>query len=481
MVKIMNNIKKRLLTSRIESLEYKIEYIELYIPIYKEKLNNKLKTRMNRLIRYHKKMLLPLELDTLNDHDYVDVMTSGPYQKLENKYKLKKLVETQKLKRAINKDQTIKEELELAYQKKLNELDQMMILKKQALSKTYERHITEAELLHNRKVYDATKNDFLEKQTQLRNQIEAIHLEKFQKFQMKKQKELDKLKPKLKTARSHLIELLKHDQSSEHLLDQIDDDHILKVENLTMMFGGLKAVDDLSFKVKQNEIFGLIGPNGAGKTTVFNCITQFYKPNDGKLYYKNRNKEVVSLTNYKVHDVIKQGIVRTFQNVELILELSVLDNMLVGAHSMYKSKFFTQLFHLPRLLREEAIMKTKAINILKDLGLYVYKDFYPFGLPYGILKKIELARTLMTNPNLIILDEPAAGLNDMETKDLAQTIRKIQKTYNCTIFLVEHDMQLVMDICDTICAISFGKKLAIGSPSEIKNNKVVQEAYLGGD
>jgi branched-chain amino acid transport system ATP-binding protein len=306
-------------------------------------------------------------------------------------------------------------------------------------------------------------------------------LEKFQKFQIKKQKQLDILKPKLEEAKQKLIDLLKQDHSSENLLEKLDNEHILKIENLTMMFGGLKAVDDLSFEVKQNEIFGLIGPNGAGKTTVFNCITQFYKPNAGNLYYKNRNQEVVSLTSFKVHDVIKQGIVRTFQNVELIFELSVLDNMLVGAHSMYKSKFFTQLFHLPRLLREEVIMKTKALNILKDLGLYVYKDFYPIGLPYGILKKIELARTLMTNPNLIILDEPAAGLNDMETKDLAQTIRKIQKTYNCTIFLVEHDMQLVMDICDTICAISFGKKLAIGAPREIKNNKVVQEAYLGGD
>ncbi|MCF7931461.1 MAG: ABC transporter ATP-binding protein [Acholeplasmataceae bacterium] len=289
------------------------------------------------------------------------------------------------------------------------------------------------------------------------------------------------LKEKLSQAQKKLESILKNESIQNMLHEKLGQDEILKIENLTMQFGGLKAVDNLTFAVKKGEIFGLIGPNGAGKTTVFNCITQFYKSNSGEIYYQNSNHEVVSLNSYKVHDVVKQGITRTFQNVELIWELNILDNMLVGAHSLYKSNFLDQSLHLLRLKREEEILKAKALKILTDLGLFVYKDFYPLGLPYGILKKIELARTLMTNPNLIILDEPAAGLNDLETKELAQTIKKIQKEYDCTIFLVEHDMELVMEICDTICAISFGKKLAIGTPIEIKKNPVVQEAYLGGE
>ncbi|MBN2300606.1 MAG: ABC transporter ATP-binding protein [Acholeplasmataceae bacterium] len=261
----------------------------------------------------------------------------------------------------------------------------------------------------------------------------------------------------------------------------MSDDAILKIDQLTMQFGGLKAVDNLSFEVKKGEVFGLIGPNGAGKTTVFNCITQFYKSGTGNIFYRNSVNDVLLLNNYKVHNVVRQGIVRTFQNVELIWELSILDNMLVGAHSLYRASFLSHSLQTFGFKREESILKSKAEKILADLDLLMYKDFYPIGLPYGTLKRIELARTLMTNPNLIILDEPAAGLNDSETEALAKTIKKIQSEYNCTIFLVEHDMSLVMSICDTICAISFGKKLAMGTPKEIQSNPLVQEAYLGGE
>ncbi|MBN2878462.1 MAG: ATP-binding cassette domain-containing protein [Clostridia bacterium] len=258
-----------------------------------------------------------------------------------------------------------------------------------------------------------------------------------------------------------------------------DTETILQLEELEMRFGGVKAVDKLSFEVKEGEIFGLIGPNGAGKTTVFNCITQFNKPTGGNIYYRNKNNEVMDLTHQKVHNIIKTGIVRTFQNLELIWELSVLDNMLIGSHVLYSAGFFDHLFHTRKLKREEKIMKARALDVLDRLGLIAYKDVIPFGLPYGILKKIELARTLMVNPRLIILDEPAAGLNEAETEELARTIHKIRNDYECTIFLVEHDMGLVMDICDTVCAISFGKMLAIGTPEEIQTNAVVQEAYLG--
>ena len=269
-------------------------------------------------------------------------------------------------------------------------------------------------------------------------------------------------------------------QADRKLVEENSEIH-LSLSHLTMNFGGLKAVDDLSFNVKKGEIFGLIGPNGAGKTTVFNCITQFYKPNEGNIFFNDQNDETNSLLDFKVHEIINLGIVRTFQNVELVWELSVLDNLLVGAHSMYQAGFFSQLFHLPKLRYEEKVLKTKALGILEELNLIQYKDVLPYGLPYGVLKKIELARTLMTKPNLIILDEPAAGLNDSETKELADTIKSLRDRFNLTIFLVEHDMGLVMDICDTVCAISFGKKLAIGTPQEIQSNALVKEAYLGGE
>jgi branched-chain amino acid transport system ATP-binding protein len=167
--------------------------------------------------------------------------------------------------------------------------------------------------------------------------------------------------------------------------------------------------------------------------------------------------------------------------VELVWELTILENLLVAAHTLYHSSIFGQIFRTKRMRMEEDILREKSLGILAKLDLSQYAYLYPIGLPYGVLKKIELARTLMCNPKLIILDEPAAGLNDLESAELAETIKSIQKEYNATIFLVEHDMDLVMKICDTICAISFGKKLAIGTASEIQNDPIVQEAYLGGE
>ena len=254
---------------------------------------------------------------------------------------------------------------------------------------------------------------------------------------------------------------------------------VLNVQDLCMYFGGVKAVDGLSFQVKKGEIFGLIGPNGAGKTTVFNCITQFYKPTAGKLHFENKSGQIVDLNKEKVHDVILQGIVRTFQNVEVIREVSVLDNLLIAGHRQYTSSLVTQMLHLPLLRKEEKVVRERALKVLDFMGLTPYKDWYAMGLPYGVLKKIEIARTLMCNPQLIILDEPAAGLNDTETAELAKLIRRIRQEYNCTILLVEHDMGLVMDICDTVCAISFGKLLAMGTPDEVQADEGVRTAYLG--
>jgi branched-chain amino acid transport system ATP-binding protein len=258
-------------------------------------------------------------------------------------------------------------------------------------------------------------------------------------------------------------------------------DNVLKISNLYMQFGGLKVIKNLSFDIKRGEIFGLIGPNGAGKTTVFNCVTQFYKPTSGDIRFKNSHNEIVNLLELKVHDVIDYGVVRTFQNIELITELTILENMLVGAHKSYRSNLFKQMFHTKSLMEEEKVTRAKALKILEEFGLLEYKDNYPVGLPYGVLKRIEFARTLMLNPELIILDEPAAGLNESETIELTQFIKDVRDKYNVTIFLVEHDMGLVMNVCDRICAISFGEHLITGTPDEVKNDKKVQEAYLGGE
>ncbi|GEK89375.1 amino acid/amide ABC transporter ATP-binding protein 1, HAAT family (TC 3.A.1.4.-) [Alkalibacterium putridalgicola] len=253
----------------------------------------------------------------------------------------------------------------------------------------------------------------------------------------------------------------------------------LKIEDVSIAFGGLKAVDNLSFAIERHEIFGLIGPNGAGKTTIFNCITQFYKADSGSIHFINAKGKETDLMDLSVHEIIDEGIVRTFQNVELIRELSIMDNVLIGAHHVMKQPLLGQLFNRKAIRKDEAESREKAEKILAFLDIEHLKDLIAGSQPYGVQKKVEIARTLMSDPELIILDEPAAGLNDTETKELAMRIKQIRETYQTTILLVEHDMRLVMDICDHICAISFGKRIAVGTPKEIQSNPEVQKAYLG--
>ena len=261
----------------------------------------------------------------------------------------------------------------------------------------------------------------------------------------------------------------------------IPENTVLQIKDLSIAFGGLKAVDSLTFDIKEKEIYGLIGPNGAGKTTVFNCITQFYKPNSGEILFKGIDDKVHTLTDKKVHQIIDLGLVRTFQNVELIGELTVMENVLIGAHIDFQSGILGQAFKLPKARKEENKKRQEALDVLEFLLIKEHKDRLVSGLPYGILKRVELARTLMIKPKLIILDEPAAGLNETETRELSNLIKEIRNKFNCAILLVEHDMRLVMDVSDRICAINFGKLLAIGSPEEIQDNKAVQTAYLGVD
>lgn len=288
------------------------------------------------------------------------------------------------------------------------------------------------------------------------------------------QKQIDKLKA-LKAK-----EIAKAQEAGKsQKIEPLPEDVILRAEGLSMHFGGLKAVDELDFEVKRGEVFGLIGPNGAGKTTVFNCITQFYKPTKGELLFVAKDGQTIRLTDHKVHNIILKGIARTFQNVEVVKEVSVLDNLLIAATRQYHSSFFTQLLHLPQLKKEERLLRAKADRILQYMNLTLYRDRLAWGLPYGVLKRIEIARVLMCNPQLIILDEPAAGLNETETAELAELIGEIRRDFDCTVLLVEHDMGLVMNVCDHICAISFGRKLAYGTPAEVQASREVQEAYLG--
>lgn len=265
---------------------------------------------------------------------------------------------------------------------------------------------------------------------------------------------------------------------------------ILSVTDLSIAFGGLKAVDGLTFDVNERELFGLIGPNGAGKTTVFNCITQFYRPDHGEVIFRvpqDRRQLVrsgpadgcINLVGMHVHDIIRLGLVRTFQNVEIVREIPIIDNVLIGAHIRFRATGIEQALRLPRAVREEREMRKRAMEVLDFLGIADLSGRISGSMPFGVQKKIELARTLMCDPALIILDEPAAGLNDIETEQLAQTIRSIRDEYACAILLVEHDMGLVMNVCDRVCAISFGKLLACDAPDAVKNDPLVQEAYLG--
>ena len=484
MAKIFKSLNKVLLEKQISKLTYQIELLEVDTDLLKDKLDKRFEKAVKAEIESYRPTLLEKEIKQLSNEDYVIYHTESKLEKLEKSYDLKKRALTTSKIRKLEKTESAEEKqtIEKDSKTKLDMLNEELKAKKAELLKPYEaRNLKADELKQNHKAFKEAEKAALESLEAFKKELSEKHEELINQKQAQVNQKIEAKKAKLATKKALLKPII--DRLNDQTASSIEsfDDAILQVEHLTMNFGGLKAVDDLSFDVKKGEIFGLIGPNGAGKTTVFNCITQFYKPTSGKMIFKNNNHDIISLTDYKVHDVIKQGIVRTFQNVELIWELSILDNMLVGAHSLYRSNFFDHSFQTFGFKREEKILKMRAEKILTDLDLYAYKDFYPLGLPYGILKRIELARTLMTHPSLIILDEPAAGLNDSETEDLAHTIKKIQKEYDTTIFLVEHDMGLVMSICDTICAISFGKKLAIGTPLEIQNHPQVKEAYLGGE
>ena len=249
---------------------------------------------------------------------------------------------------------------------------------------------------------------------------------------------------------------------------------MLEVTSLGISFGGLRAVDELSMKIEKGGLVGLIGPNGAGKTTVFNMLTGVYRPTDGGIRLDGQN-----LIGKKPHEICKMGVARTFQNIRLFSELSVLDNVKTGLNNQITYSFAESMFHLGSYRKKEKQMDEKAMELLSVFGLESVADYRAANLPYGKQRKLEIARALATEPKLLLLDEPAAGMNPNETEELMETIEVVRKRFGVTVLLIEHDMKLVSGICEYLYVLNFGRLLAEGTPKEVLSNPEVVKAYLG--
>ena len=254
--------------------------------------------------------------------------------------------------------------------------------------------------------------------------------------------------------------------------------YLLETKNLGISFGGLKAAQDVNLKIEKNEIYGLIGPNGAGKTTVFNMLTGVYLPTTGSFFLDGEE-----LRGLGQETINKRGIARTFQNIRLFNNMSVIRNVMVGLHNLpeFKCNPFVSMFRLPRHFEAETAMRARAKELLDIFGLLDDRNSLACNLPYGKQRKLEIARALATSPKLLLLDEPAAGMNPQETAELMDTIRFVRDKFDMTILLIEHDMSLVSGICDRVTVLNFGVTLAEGTVQEVLNNPDVVRAYLGDD
>ena len=249
---------------------------------------------------------------------------------------------------------------------------------------------------------------------------------------------------------------------------------LLEVKNLSISFGGLKAVDNFHINIEKGQLYGLIGPNGAGKTTIFNLLTGVYKPNAGSIVLDDTN-----ITGKSTIEINQAGIARTFQNIRLFKDISVLDNVKAGLHNHHKYSTVEGIFRLPRYYKIEKEMDEEAMSLLKVFDLDKECDFKASNLPYGKQRKLEIARALATEPKLLLLDEPAAGMNPNETAELMDTIRFVRDNFNMTVLLIEHDMKLVSGICEKLTVLNFGQVLREGATSDVLHDPEVIKAYLG--
>lgn len=249
---------------------------------------------------------------------------------------------------------------------------------------------------------------------------------------------------------------------------------LLEVKNLGISFGGLRAVNAFNVTIEKGQLYGLIGPNGAGKTTVFNLLTGVYQPDEGAIILDG-----VNVTGKKTIDICKAGIARTFQNIRLFGDMPVLDNVKVGLHNHHSYSTLEGVLRLPRYYKVEKEMNEKAMELLKVFGLEEFAEYKAENLPYGQQRKLEIARAMATSPKLLLLDEPAAGMNPNETKELMNTIQFVRNHFDMTILLIEHDMKLVSGICEKLTVLNFGEVLAQGDTQEVLNNPEVITAYLG--
>ncbi|BDD85892.1 ABC transporter ATP-binding protein [Desulfofustis limnaeus] len=249
---------------------------------------------------------------------------------------------------------------------------------------------------------------------------------------------------------------------------------LLEISNLTKTFGGLKAISGVTFSLAQGQIMSIIGPNGAGKTTLFNTLTGIYRPNKGAIVFNGK-----SLVGRRPDQIAASGIARTFQNIRLFPDMSVVENILVGMHVHFRQNPIQTLLRLPTFMREEAEAERKAVELMHYVGLNGVGNETAKNLPYGMQRRLEIARALAADPKLLLLDEPAAGMNPQESEEITKLFRNIRDQKGITILLIEHDMRVVMKISEHICVMDYGEKIAEGSPAEIRSNTRVIEAYLG--